>query len=117
MALGKIGSLIFVFYASSLAADEQQASLSKMFLEADRNKDGFLSLDEYGVEEGFDPAKNDDEDIESHEEATKSFEKLDEDKDGRLSQAEMAKPMEVSATEETAMSELDKDRAGGLSLA
>jgi len=113
---GKLICLTLMLHPSAVAAEEGKDSMSKMFMEMDMNRDGFLSKEEFGVPEKMDPGFDDaeiKEFEESKQEIEKSFQKQDENNDGRLSQAEMERP----PTTEEDMEELDKDKDGALTLA
>jgi len=112
----KLVCLTLMLYPSSVAAEEGKDSASRMFMELDMNKDGFLSPEEFGIPDKMD-AGFDDAEIkefeESKQEIEKSFARKDENKDGRVSQAEMDRP----PTTEEDMEELDKDKDGFLVMA
>lgn len=103
MAFKRLAFFSLVLSATPVVAKEDDSDVAQMFTEMDTDKDGSLSLEEFGGLSGEDQDMSAEELAKAKEEIKEDFNKLDEDKNGRLSQVEMAKDTmedETSAMED-----------------
>jgi len=102
--------LTFALVAVAAAEEETEDGMAQMFAEMDTDKDGSLSLAEYsGLSNEEDHGMSPEELADTRREQKLSFDKLDEDKNGKLSQAELAKEMEEPpAPEDDEMSAMEE---------
>jgi len=97
---GSFVVLGLVRLAIATASAEEAGEMAMVFAEMDRNKDGTLSLDEFaGLSDGDDDGMSKEEVEDAKKEMKVSFDKLDEDKNGKLSQTEMSKEVELDVEE------------------
>merc|ERR1712039_362761 len=126
MDTDKDGSLSLAEYIGSLSDKEDDGIMSADEL---ADEDSGMSPDELADEEDDDMSSDEladremspDELADMHKEMKVNFDKLDEDKSGKLSQAEMAKAWSTEGDgamdeKQMVMEELDKDKDGFLSL-
>jgi len=107
MAFKNLAFLSLVLLATPVVAEEADADVALIFSEMDTDKDGSLSLAEFGGLSGEDHGMSAEELAKAKEEVKADFEKLDEDKNGRLNQTELAKDTEGVAPEEDDMSAME----------
>eukprot|EP00930_Biecheleria_cincta_P026914 TRINITY_DN1891_c0_g1_i6.p1 TRINITY_DN1891_c0_g1~~TRINITY_DN1891_c0_g1_i6.p1 ORF type:complete len:232 (+),score=84.73 TRINITY_DN1891_c0_g1_i6:56-751(+) len=97
-------------FAGASVKEKTEDGNGLMFAELDMNKDGFLSLSEYsGITDEQEHDMEPEELGEMKKDAKQNFDKLDRDKDGKLTQEEMAKevveppapPMDEPPAEQT----------------
>eukprot|EP00930_Biecheleria_cincta_P058070 TRINITY_DN43920_c0_g1_i1.p1 TRINITY_DN43920_c0_g1~~TRINITY_DN43920_c0_g1_i1.p1 ORF type:complete len:195 (-),score=74.08 TRINITY_DN43920_c0_g1_i1:190-774(-) len=135
MVFRSICILTLMFFAAIAAEEIAEDEMAQLFSEMDTDKDGSLSLDEFsGFSDGDDHGMSAEELAEMKQETKFEFDKLDEDNNGLLSLAEMARQTEEGSepeeqgissarqgseedmNAETLMEELDKDKDGLLSF-